>query len=277
MRRNSKYDEFAHGETQRRVSIYPPHEEHDYVPIVCPHCRVIFVHIPRQHILSSKASKCKAHISVCPVYTQLCPLALDARKETDVAELLRNQAERHASQRDSDQAQNEERHAEMMAELRDLKEQLSHKRQCLTDVREWGRLKEPDNTLVPQLTCREATLVASHQAEASRLRAELEVLRIAVKDKAPAALVTRAAEAETKLSRLQKEWDAFREENNRTLADAVRSNGEERSRHGAAKLAYAEKARSLKRKLQAAIHPDKVPREVRQWATHIFQQVFDSS
>ena len=259
------------------MSTYAPHDEHDYVPIVCPHCRVSFVSIPKQHLLSSKASKCKAHIAVCPVYTQLSPLALDARKETDVAELLRNQAARHATQRENDQAQNEERHAEMMAELRDLKEQLSHKRQCLTDVREWGRLKEPDNTLVPQLTCREATLVASYEADATRLRAELEVLRIAVKDKAPAVLVTRAAESEAKLSRVQQEWDAFREESTKTLADAVKCNEEERAQHGAAKLAYAEKARSLKRKLQAAVHPDKVPPEMRTWATRIFQQVFDSS
>lgn len=267
-RRNSKYDEFTHGKTQRRTSFYPPYEEHDYVPIECPHCKVVFARIPTQHILSSKASKCKAHISVCPEYIQPATHMLASQKESDMTELLRDQTDRHTAERDNDRAQNEERHAEIMAELRDVKEQLLHKRQCLTDVREWGKLKEPDNTLVPQLTCREAALVVSHQAEASRLRAELEVLRVAMKDKAPTSLVTRAAEAENKCARLERDWDSFRVETERTLAAAVQS-------HGAAKIAYEDRARTLKRKLQAATHPDKVPKEVRIWATRVFQDVFD--
>ena len=119
------------------------------------------------------------------------------------------------------------------------------------------------------------TLVVSHETEASRLRAELEVLRVAIKDKTPVSLVTRAAEAEDEYARLQREWDVFRETNERDVAAALRASDQERAQHGAAKLAYTERARSLKRKLQAATHPDKAPVEVRQWATRVFQHVFE--
>ena len=166
--------------------------------------------------------------------------------------------------------------------------QLRDKRQCLTDVREWGQLKEPDNTLVPQLTCREEAMVASYQTENARLKAELEVLRAAAKDKAPATLVARAAEAEAKMAKadakvaraeeelrraeaeaeakvakMQHDWDAFRaakclEVNNANL-NASRA---------------MDKMDSLKRKIQLLVHPDKVPEEARPWATHMFQTLF---
>lgn len=162
-------------------------------------------------------------------------------------------------------------------QLSDVETQLSDKRQCLTDVREWGCLKEPDNTLVPQLTCREATLVASHQAETGRIRAENEVLRSALKDKSPTALITRTAEAEERYTRLKREWETFIESKQREVDESVRLNEQARSQHVSAKLAYTERMRSMKRKFQAAVHPDRAPEEVKEWATRIFQQIFEHS
>ena len=166
-------------------------------------------------------------------------------------------------------------------QLTDVEGQLSFKRQCLTDVREWGQLREPDNTLVPQLTCREQAMASTYQTEVSRIRAENEVLRAAAKEKAPATVVARAAEAETKMAKadakmaradeaaeakvakMQHDWDVFRAckclEVSNANANASRA---------------MDKADNLKRKIQLLVHPDKVPEEARQWATHMFQSLF---
>ena len=257
-----------------------------YTIFGCPHCDAE-VEVLKQALSTLRARACKSHLAVCPKYTPLAP------KETDLAAELRKAREAHEAEREEAQR----RHEELMSQLRDANGQLSSvksqltdvegqlrdKRQCLTDVREWGQLKEPDNTLVPQLTCREEAMVASYQTEVSRLKAELEVLRAAAKDKAPATLVARAAEAEAKMARadakvaraeeeaeakvakMQHDWDAFRAakylEVNNANANASRA---------------MDKADSLKRKIQLLVHPDKVPEEARPWATHMFQSLFST-
>lgn len=301
-RQNSLYDHFEEGPPFLAISKRKPHTNKLYVHLRCPYCSQVFNELTKDSVQTNKASTCKAHLLVCAAYTDTTNQDESTRwslkhkrrtQELDVmyqsdriareeAERRLKEAERKLQEKEETEARNDARHDEVMAQLTlvrtqlsDVETQLSDKRQCLTDVREWGRLKEPDNTLVPQLTCREATLVASHETEASRLRAELEVLRVAIKDKAPVSLVTRAAEAEDKYARLRREWEIFRETNERDVAAALRASDQERAQHGAAKLAYTERARTLKRKLQAATHPDKVPVEVRQWATRVFQQVFE--
>lgn len=301
---NGLYDDFEEGPPFLAQSKRKPHTTKLYVKLRCPHCNAEFAELTKESLHTNKATTCKSHLLVCGSYSdtndteEALKLQLKYQKQARELEITHQmekkareqaerqlaEAERKLTEKEETEARNDARHDEVMAQLTlvrgqlsDVETQLSDKRQCLTDVREWGRLKEPDNTLVPQLTCREATLVASHETEASRLRAELEVLRAAVKDKAPVALVTRAAEAEDKLARLQRDWEAFREDSERTVTEALKASDQEKALHGAAKLAYAEKARSLKRKLQAAIHPDKVPPEVRQWATRVFQHTFESN
>lgn len=301
-RLNGLYDDFEEGAPFSAQSKRKPHTTKLYVTLRCPHCNAIFAELTNESLHTNKASTCKAHLLVCGSYSDTndaeealkCQLKYQKqarefeathqaeKKAREQAERQLAETERKLREKEETEARNDARHDEVMAQLTlvrgqlsDVETQLSDKRQCLTDVREWGRLKEPDNTLVPQLTYREATLVASHETEASRLRAELGVLRAAVKDKAPVALVTRAAEAEEKFARLQRDWEAFRENSERTVTEALKASDQEKALHGAAKLAYAEKARSLKRKLQAAIHPDKVPPEVRQWATRVFQHTFE--
>ena len=221
---------------------------------------------------------------ILPLFTPILLPLYSSKTERRLEETDRRlfEAERQLQEKKEAEARNDARHNEVMAQLTfvreqlsDVETQLSDKRQCLTDVREWGRLKEPDNTLVPQLTCREAALKASHDTESARLRAENEVLRASLKDKAPLALITRTVEAEEKCSRLKREWDLFKIEKQREVDDAVRDNEHERAQHGAAKLAYSERTRSIRRRLQAAIHPDKAPPEARLWATNIFQTIFE--
>jgi chromosome segregation ATPase len=256
-----------------------------YAIFGCPHCDAE-VEVLKQALSTLRARACKAHLAVCPEYT---PPA--APKETDLAAELRKAREAHEAEREEAQR----RHEELMSQLRDANGQLSSvkgqlsdvegqlrdKRQCLTDVREWGQLREPDNTLVPQLTCREEAMAATYQTEVSRLKAELEVLRAAAKEKAPATLVARAAEAETKMAKadakvaraeeeaeakvakMQHDWDAFRAAKYLEVGNA-----------NANASRAMDKADNLKRKIQLLVHPDKVPEEARTWATHMFQTLF---
>ena len=310
------YDDFGEGEPFEALSKQKPHDLKTYVLITCPHCKNPFAQIIKDLVASNKASKCKAHLAICPNYTPPAP------KETDLAAELRRAREareedrvRFEAQRETERVRYEaekarteteaqRRHDELMAQLRDangqlssvegqlssvkgqltdVEGQLSFKRQCLTDVREWGQLREPDNTLVPQLTCREQAVAAAHQTEVSRLKAENEVLRAAAKEKTPAAMVARAneadikmakaeakhasadADAEAKVAKVQHEWDAFRAakclEVNSANANASRA---------------IDRADNLKRKIQLLVHPDKVPEEARPWATHMFQTLFST-
>ena len=243
-----------------------------FTPIFYPYLPLFYPYLPLFYPL------------FLPLFTPILLPLYSSKTERRLEETDRRlfEAERQLQEKKEAEARNDARHNEVMAQLTfvreqlsDVETQLSDKRQCLTDVREWGRLKEPDNTLVPQLTCREAALKASHDTESARLRAENEVLRASLKDKAPLALITRTVEAEEKCSRLKREWDLFKIEKQREVDDAVRDNEHERAQHGAAKLAYSERTRSIRRRLQAAIHPDKAPPEARLWATNIFQTIFE--
>ena len=287
----AKYANFVEQDHVMEQSRFASAGVREYAPFRCPYCFCDAVKIPIEQ-LASKSSKCKAHLLICPAYTPPAP------KETDLAAELRRAREAHEAEKE----ESKRRHDELMAQLRDANGQLSSvecklssvegqltdvegqlrdKRQCLTDVREWGQLREPDNTLVPQLTCREQAMAAAHQTENARLKAELEVLRAAAKEKAPATVVARAAEAETKMAKadakmaradeaaeakvakMQHDWDVFRAckclEVSNANANASRA---------------MDKADNLKRKIQLLVHPDKVPEEARQWATHMFQSLF---
>ena len=281
----------------------------------CPHCWAE-LEVADNTASKKKSSACKGHLAVCPEYTPPAP------KETDLAAELRRAREAHEAEREADRlrfqaekarsdAEAQRRHEELMAQLRDangqlssvegqlssvqgklssvegqltdVEGQLSLKRQCLTDVREWGQLREPDNTLVPQLTCREEAVAAAHQTEVSRLKAELEVLRAAAKEKTPAAMVARAneadikmakaeakhasadADAEAKVAKMQHEWDAFRASKCLEVSNA-----------NANASRAIDRADNLKRKIQLLVHPDKVPEEARPWATHMFQTLFST-
>jgi len=306
--------EFVHTKTvtkaaKRRVS---GNEHTVYYVFSCPHCGDE-VDVPENSVVHKKGNACKAHLLICPSYTPTAP------RETDLAAELRKAREAHDVEKEESKRRHEELMAQLRdangqlssvegqlrdangqlssvegqlssvqgklssveGQLTDVEGQLRDKRQCLTDVREWGQLREPDNTLVPQLTCREQAMAATYQTEVSRLKAENEVLRAAAKEKTPAMVVARAAEAETKMARadakmakadeeaeakvakMQNDWDAFRAakylEVNNANANASRAMA---------------KSDSLKRKIQLLVHPDKVPEEARPWATHMFQTLF---
>ena len=318
------YDNFREHDPVQLPSPLSPYNVRSYVPISCPHCGETFKNIPEERVAANKAGVCKAHLAVCPEYTAQAPketdLAAELRKarEAHAAEREADRVRFEAEKARSD-AEAQRRHEELMSQLRDANGQLSSvegqlrdangqlcsvqgklssvegqltdvegqlrdKRQCLTDVREWGQLREPDNTLVPQLTCREEAMAATYQTEVSRLKAELEVLRAAAKEKAPATVVARAAEAETKMAKadakmaraeqeaearvakMQHDWDAFRASKCLEVSNA-----------NANASRAMDKADSLKRKIQLLVHPDKVPEEARPWATHMFQSLFPAT
>ena len=267
------YDDFEEGTPFEAPSKHKPHDVKTYVLITCPHCNEAIAQLVQEHVASNKAGKCKAHLAVCPQYTPpmaLAPADESKRRHEELMEELR-------------QVRGEL--TDVKGELTDVQRQLSDKRQCLTDVREWGQLKEPDNTLVPQLTFREANMVAAHNAEVAqvkaeaarqkaehdaenaRLRAELEVLRTAAKEKAPAALLKRAAEAEASVVRMKQELAADVETaraDKLYWQDEILKIGAER-----------DQMRRDRRRMQAALHPDKVPEGVREWATKAYQSVFN--
>ena len=258
-RRGRLYDNFLEGTPYDAPAKQKPHDVRTYVALTCPHCSEVFVELPKELVASNKASRCKAHLAVCPQYTAPAPAptALAAPDESK---------RRHEELMD-ELRQVKGKLTDVEGELTDVRGQLSDKRQCLTDVREWGKLKEPDNTLVPQLTCREANLVAAHDAETARLQAELEVARAAAKEKSPAALLKRAAEAEASVVRMKQQLaaDVAAAEQDKIQWQAeILSIGAERDQH-----------RRERRRMQAVLHPDKVPEGAREWATKAYQTVFN--
>ena len=65
-----KYDEFAEGCVLIQKSKTSPYNECRYIPIACPHCKVMFVEIKEADIKTSKASKCLKHLRVCEVFKE---------------------------------------------------------------------------------------------------------------------------------------------------------------------------------------------------------------
>ena len=63
-----------------------PYEDREYVPITCPHCRLVFVKIPTTQLASSKASKCLSHLRVCHAFTGYVP-PLPSKKRTQMRNL----------------------------------------------------------------------------------------------------------------------------------------------------------------------------------------------
>ena len=57
-----------------------PYEDREYVPITCPHCRLVFVKIPTTQLASSKASKCLSHLRVCHKFMGYVPPLLSKRR-----------------------------------------------------------------------------------------------------------------------------------------------------------------------------------------------------
>ena len=202
---------------------------------------------------------------------------------------------KHEEERESDRIKNEEerqaakrRHDELMAELTrtrsqltgvqgqltgteaqltDVQAQLSDKRQCLTDVREWGKLKEPDNTLVPQLTCREMQLVEPLKNEIRLLQQQIVLLS----EEAPASLVQRAAEAEGRARKLEREnFDLAAKF--RQMRDLANQRSKTVTRHKLPPKLLAESEHARKYSL-IAFHPDKQPNEFsKQLAAALFKQ-----
>lgn len=209
-----KYADFVELEPIREQSRFASHGMREYTPIKCPHCEIVFVKVPTSSIKTNKAFKCMQHLTTCTVFN---PPAATTEAQASVLEgalakelrILREEREVESARHDAEREVAEQRHDELMAELTgvrsqlsettakltDVQAQLSHKRQCLTDVREWGKLAEPDNTLVPQLTYREMQLLLPFKSDVKVLKRENALLQSTLNEKAPAALVKKAAEA----------------------------------------------------------------------------------
>ena len=106
---------------------------------------------------------------------------------------------------------------DMSAQLAEVQMQLSYKERCLSDVREWGQLKEPDETLVGQLVIRERSLCDSQDKKYEALQQKHSLLELKYtmletdcrktkdanasleKSKTPEKLLNRALEAEVRV------------------------------------------------------------------------------
>ena len=284
------------------------YETRKYVSLSCPHCDSTFADIPAERVKTNKASACKAHLASCPVHnakptgeatpTPAATTAIVSSVENGIAaelKLLREAREADRIKHEELEAKHEEerqaakrRHDELMAELTgtrsqltdvqgqltgteaqltDVQAQLSDKRQCLTDVREWGRLKEPDNTLVPQLTCREMQLVDPLKNEIRLLQQQVVLLS----EEAPASLVQRAAEAEGRARKLEREnFDLAAKF--RQMRDLANQRSKTVTRHKLPPKLLAESEHARKYSL-IAFHPDKQPNEFsKQLAAALFKQ-----
>ena len=192
---------------------------------------------------------------------------------------------------------------DVQSQLTDVECQLCDKRQCLTDVREWGNLKEPDNTLVPQLTLRERELLAPKDQRIQLLEQEQQLLRQQVGEKtrlASEATIKRAVQAEQRLLRseevarqLEQELLAERNEHQQTRERAKRQRLQDDINYAGLQEKYSELARRSKgttvyalpsallaespharKHAMVAFHPDKQPTErSRRLAEPFFKQI----
>lgn len=64
----SKYADFEEGCVVTHKSTKPPYDEHRYIPITCPHCKVVFIDIKETDLRTNKASKCLTHLRACEAY-----------------------------------------------------------------------------------------------------------------------------------------------------------------------------------------------------------------
>lgn len=103
-------------------------DERQYIPLMCPHCKTIFVEIPRERLASNKASACRDHLAKCGSETARdderrpsdTNTAAAVREQTAVmqaqhAESMAVQTEQLASQRRSEEHLRAMREAQRLA------------------------------------------------------------------------------------------------------------------------------------------------------------------
>jgi hypothetical protein len=204
-----------------------------YCVFLCPHCQDE-IDVSEASVVHKKGGACSAHLSVCSVFkskqniestenastqppniSELTEELRLLRKERDedrtkFAEEREASKRRHEEEREASKRRHEELMSQLTAQKQQLTEvqtQLPYKRKCLTDVREWGELNEPDNTLVPQLTLRENSLLQPLRGEILLLKQKNMLLT----ERAPNALVRQAAEAEERARKAQKDFAEYKE------------------------------------------------------------------
>ena len=133
------YDDFV----LKRVDIKPSKPgsgktgDRKYAVFGCPHCGDE-IEVVESLISNKKASVCGAHLQKCTVYKDFV-----AAKEPQSATVETLSKDMQEIER-----RHEERHSELMNELK-------RSRECLTAIREWGGLDPPENTYVDQLKLRD--------------------------------------------------------------------------------------------------------------------------
>ena len=188
-----KYLDFIESEPKMKPRRYGDGER-EYISITCPQCNCVFVDIPKENLWSSKASKCKAHLAVCPKH-ETTEVAKKRKKDESEEgddeggmayqlQKMREELHEEKVKREQERIEAEWRHQELMA-------QFQQKKLCLTDVRAWGALEEPDDTLVPQLEFRDKRRALDKDADWR------DVLR--AKDEANASLATQLATTRAQL------------------------------------------------------------------------------
>lgn len=90
---------------------------------------------------------------------------------------------------EENEARHEQRHSQLM-------EELQYNRRCLLEVREWGQLTPPDNTLVQQLQLRDKRLLANKEQEITALQTRFEIASAEINDKTTAVARAMHADAE---------------------------------------------------------------------------------
>lgn len=83
------YNDFTEGEAIMQKGKNPPYETALYIPITCPHCKVIFTEIKLGDIKTTKASKCLKHLRICKEYKgEVIPAPEKKHKDPMIASLM---------------------------------------------------------------------------------------------------------------------------------------------------------------------------------------------
>ena len=155
------------------------------VPIKCPHCSVVFVKLPIEQLKTNKASRCKKHLSECAVHQAKlkqseCARPTDLRGNQDDAvakevsalraEVVTTRAELSEERggRARDRELFDAERSSFLTERAHFASERAHfaserlfndtARLCLANVKAWGGLRAPDDTIVSQLQSRESAL-----------------------------------------------------------------------------------------------------------------------
>lgn len=65
---SGKYTDFEEGHVILLKSKMPPYDEGRYIPITCPHCKIVFVEIKEKDLKTNKSSRCLTHLRSCEAY-----------------------------------------------------------------------------------------------------------------------------------------------------------------------------------------------------------------